>query len=72
MNICIGGDLDGKVFSFNKGLLDANDIEDGKFSKYRRRRFITDQKVYKFWISLDVNLEEAIKRVKLILESFNK
>lgn len=48
LNICVGGDLDGKTFKLNKGGFKANDLEKGKFSEYRRRRFITGHVEYKF------------------------
>lgn len=67
MNICIGGDLDGQTFDFDKGHFKAEDVEEGKTSEYRRQPYIIGDDSYRFWIANDLKLWEATDQVELIL-----
>ena len=67
MNICIGGDLEGQSFDFDKGRFKAEDVEEGKTSEYRRQTYIIGDNLYHFWIANDLKLWEATDQVELIL-----
>ncbi|WP_166168995.1 hypothetical protein [Acinetobacter sp. SA01] len=67
MNICIGGDLDGQAFDFDKGYFKADEIEDGKTSEYRRQKYIIGNDLYRFWLETDLGLGDATEQVELIL-----
>ncbi|OTG60961.1 hypothetical protein B9T36_00665 [Acinetobacter sp. ANC 4204] len=67
MNICIGGDLNGQSFDFDKGYFKAGDIEEGKTSEYYKQKYIIGDDLYFFWVSNDLDLGDATDQVELIL-----
>nr|WP_174507557.1 hypothetical protein [Acinetobacter sp. Marseille-Q1620] len=69
MNICIGGDLDGKVVELNKKCFKAQEIEPDKKTEYYQQKYILDDRTYYFWLDLDLKLREATDRVEKILRS---
>lgn len=68
MNICIGGDLEGRTVDLKKAHFIASEVEDGKASEYRKKTYIIDDKLYYFWISTDLSLSEATEKVESILK----
>ena len=68
MNICIGGDLDGQIVDLKKSHFKASEIEEDKVSEYRKQTYIFGDNLYYFWISSDLDLSEATKRIELILQ----
>ena len=67
MNICIGGDLDGQSFDFNKNHFKAKEVEEGKTSEYYKQEYIIGDDLYLFWVSNDLDLGDATQQVELIL-----
>jgi len=67
LNICIGGDLNGQSFDFDKGYFKAGDIEEGKTSEYYKQKYIIGDDLYFFWVSNDLDLSDATDQVELIL-----
>jgi len=55
LNICIGGDLEGQSFDFDKSHFKAKEVEEGKTSEYRRQPYIIGDDLYLFWISNDLD-----------------
>ena len=64
MNICIGGDLDGRDIDLNGPQLKASDIEEGKSSKYYKQKYILESDMYFFWIVYGIKFDEATERVE--------
>ena len=67
MNICIGGDLDGQVFDFDKIRFKAQEVDESKTSEYYKQKYIISDDMYYFWLSTDLHLSDATDRVEVIL-----
>ncbi|WP_065712739.1 hypothetical protein, partial [Acinetobacter baumannii] len=62
MKICIGGDLNGQVVEKDVYSFKATDIDPEKSSEYFKQVYVTNEKIYSFWICKDLSPKEAAKR----------
>jgi len=67
LNICIGGDLDGQVFDFDKKRFSAKEIDESHSSTYYKQKYIIDSDLFCFWVLDSLDLGDATKKVELLL-----
>ena len=67
MNICIGGDLDGRVIVFDKPSFNAKEINKTKSTNYIKQMDGIDGDVYYFWRDAELKLWEVTQRIEILL-----
>ncbi|MDC5205322.1 hypothetical protein OHW58_14360 [Acinetobacter baumannii] len=69
MNICVGGELDGKTIEKEGRLLKASDIDPSFKTEYYKQVFNRDNINYYFWLPLGSNLHDMSEKVLGILRA---
>ena len=67
INICIGGDLDGRVIVFDKPSFNAKEINKTKSTNYIKQMYGIDGDVYYFWRDAELKLWEVTQRIEILL-----
>ncbi|MDV7568836.1 hypothetical protein [Acinetobacter baumannii] len=67
MNICVGGELDGKTIEKEGRLLKASDINSAFTTEYYKQIFNRDNINYQFWLPIGSDLHEMSEKVLGIL-----
>ncbi|MCU4394524.1 hypothetical protein [Acinetobacter parvus] len=67
MNICIGGDLDGRVIVLDKLSFNAKEVNKTKSTKYIKQMYVIDGDVYYFWRDAELKLWEVTQRIEILL-----
>jgi len=60
MNICIGGDLDGRVIVLDKPSFNAKEVNKTKATNYIKQMYVIDGDVYYFWRDTELKLWEVM------------
>ncbi|HCV3139954.1 TPA: hypothetical protein OV568_002424 [Acinetobacter baumannii] len=69
MNICVGGELDGRVIEKEGRLLKASDIDPSFKTEYYKQIYNRENVVYQFWLPVGSDLHEMSKLVLDILRT---
>lgn len=69
MNICVGGELDGKTIEKEGRLLKASDIDPSFKTEYYKQIFNRDNINYQFWLPVGSNLHDMSNKVLEVLRS---
>ena len=67
MNICIGGDLDGRVIVLDKPCFNAKEVNKTKSTNYIKQMYVIDGDVYYFWRDAELKLWEVTQRIEILL-----
>jgi hypothetical protein len=67
MNICIGGDLDGRVIVLDKPSFNAKEVNKTKSTNYIKQMYVIDGGVYYFWRDAELKLWEVTQRIEILL-----
>ncbi|MFW2067869.1 hypothetical protein ACG9ZB_15380 [Acinetobacter johnsonii] len=67
MNICIGGDLDGRVIVLDKLSFNAKEVNKTKSTNYIKQMYVIDDDVYYFWRDAELKLWEVTQRIEILL-----
>lgn len=67
MNICIGGDLDGRVIVLDKSCFNAKEVNKTKSTNYVKQMYVIDGDVYYFWRDAELKLWEVTQRIEILL-----
>ncbi|WP_035326671.1 hypothetical protein [Acinetobacter johnsonii] len=67
MNICIGGDLDGRVIVLDKPCFNAKEVNKPKSINYIKQMYVIDGDVYYFWRDAELKLWEITQRIEILL-----
>ena len=67
MNICMGGDLDGRVIVLDKPSLNAKEVNKTKSTNYIKQMYVIDGDVYYFWRDAELKLWEVTQRIEILL-----
>lgn len=67
MNICIGGDLDGRVIVLDKPCFNAKEVNKTKSTNYIKQMYVIDGDVYYFWRDAELKLLEVTQRIEILL-----
>ena len=65
MNICIGGDLDGRVIVLDKLSFNAKEVNKTKSTNYIKQMYVIDDDVYYFWRDAELKLWEVTQRIEI-------
>ncbi|MDC4881849.1 hypothetical protein OHW08_08110 [Acinetobacter baumannii] len=63
MNICVGGELDGKTIEKEGRLLKASDIDPSFKTEYYKQVFNRDNTVFHFWLPIGSDLHDMSEKV---------
>lgn len=69
MNICVGGELDGRVIEKEGKLLKASDIDPSFKTEYYKQIYGRSNIFYEFWLPVGSDLHEMSKLVLDILRA---
>lgn len=72
MNICIGGDLDGKVVVLDKARFNAKEFNKKKSTNYIKQIYIINGQVFHFWRDTELKLWEVTRRVEIIFAKLKR
>ena len=67
MNICMGGDLDGRVIVLDKPSFNAKEVNNTKSTNYIKQMYVIDGDVYYFWHDAELKLWEVTQRIEILL-----
>ncbi len=67
MNICIGGDLDGRVIELDKPCFNAKEVNKTKSTNYIKQMYVIDGDVYYFLRDAELKLWEVTQRIEILL-----
>jgi len=67
MDICIGGIFDGQKIENDKNYFKVEDHYSDNNSEYSKQHFHLFGKIFSFWVSNDLDLDQATRKAERIL-----